>query len=115
MRKISLIFGLFSGVVSAGLLIATIPYVNSVNYRTGDLLGYTSIALSAQLVFLGVRSYRENSSGGRLGLGRGLAVGLLRGKDRWLTVVSLEGPSEVELLLEPMGFDRSKDLPKGAV
>ena len=77
MRKISLIFGLISGVVSAALLIATIPYVDSVNYRRGDILGYTSIALSALLVFLGVRSYRENSSGGTLGFGRGLAVGLL--------------------------------------
>jgi len=26
------------------------------------------------------------------------------GTDRWLTVVSPEGPGEVELLLEPMGF-----------
>ena len=30
------------------------------------------------------------------------------GKDRWLTVVSSEGPSDVELLLEPMGFDPAK-------
>lgn len=29
-------------------------------------------------------------------------------KDRWLTVVSPEGPSDVELLLEPMGFDPAK-------
>ena len=27
------------------------------------------------------------------------------GKHRWLTVVSPEGPGEIELLLEPMGFD----------
>jgi predicted enzyme related to lactoylglutathione lyase len=26
------------------------------------------------------------------------------GEDRWLTVVSPEGPDDVELLLEPMGF-----------
>ena len=77
MKKISLIFGLISGVVSAGLLIATVPYVNSVNYRKADVLGYTSIALSALLVFVGVRSYRENSRGGSLSFGRGLAVGLL--------------------------------------
>jgi len=74
--KISLSWGLLSGVVSAGLLIATIPYVNTVNYRRGDVLGYTSIAVSALLVFLGVRSYRQNSSG-RLSFGRGLAVGVL--------------------------------------
>ena len=74
-RKISLIFGLISGVVSAGLLIATIPYVNSVNYRRGDVLGYTSIALSALLVFWEVRSYREKLSSGRVSFGRGLGYG----------------------------------------
>jgi catechol 2,3-dioxygenase-like lactoylglutathione lyase family enzyme len=26
------------------------------------------------------------------------------GKDRWLTVVSPDGPEDIELLLEPMGF-----------
>jgi catechol 2,3-dioxygenase-like lactoylglutathione lyase family enzyme len=30
------------------------------------------------------------------------------GKDRWLTVVSPEGPGDVELLLEPMGFDPAR-------
>lgn len=30
------------------------------------------------------------------------------GEHRWLTVVSPEAPGEVELLLEPMGFDPAK-------
>lgn len=30
------------------------------------------------------------------------------GADRWLTVVAPEGPDDVELLLEPMGFPASK-------
>lgn len=30
------------------------------------------------------------------------------GKDRWLTVVSPEGSGDIELLLEPMGFDPAK-------
>ena len=30
------------------------------------------------------------------------------GSDRWLTVVSPEGPDDVELLLEPMGFPPAK-------
>jgi catechol 2,3-dioxygenase-like lactoylglutathione lyase family enzyme len=34
------------------------------------------------------------------------------GKDRWLTVVSPEGPSDVELLLEPMGFDPARTYQK---
>lgn len=34
------------------------------------------------------------------------------GKDRWLTVVSSETPSDVELLLEPIGFDPAKTYQK---
>jgi hypothetical protein len=43
----------------------------------GDILGYTSIALSAFVVFLGVRWFRERSNGVRLIFGQPLAVGLL--------------------------------------
>lgn len=34
------------------------------------------------------------------------------GKDRWLTVVSSATPSDVELLLEPIGFDPAKTYQK---
>ena len=77
MKKTVLTFGLISGAVSAGMMLATIPYVNSMDFRKGDILGYTSIVLSALLVFFGVRSYRENAGAGRLTFGRGFAVGLL--------------------------------------
>jgi catechol 2,3-dioxygenase-like lactoylglutathione lyase family enzyme len=36
----------------------------------------------------------------------------IKEKDRWLTVVSPEGPGDVELLLEPMGFDPAKTYQK---
>jgi predicted enzyme related to lactoylglutathione lyase len=35
-----------------------------------------------------------------------------RGGDRWLTVVSPDGPDDVELLLEPMGFPPAKTYQK---
>ena len=34
------------------------------------------------------------------------------GKDKWLTVVSPEGPAEIELLLEPMGFPPARTYQK---
>lgn len=34
------------------------------------------------------------------------------GSDRWLTVVSPEGPDDVELLLEPMGFPPARTYQK---
>lgn len=40
-----------------------------------DALGYTSIVMSALLVFFGIRSYREHAGGGRITFARGIAVG----------------------------------------
>jgi hypothetical protein len=77
MKKVVLIYGLVSGVVSAILLVATIPYINSADFRKGDVLGYASIVLTVLLVFFGVRSYRENAARAGLSFGRGFAVGIL--------------------------------------
>lgn len=77
MKKAVLTYGVISGAVSAAILVATIPFINSVNFRNADILGYTGIVLTALLVFFGVRSYRENAGGGRLTFGRAFEVGLL--------------------------------------
>ncbi len=77
MKKTVLIFGLISGAISTGILLATIHYIGSVDFRKEDILGYTSIVLSALVVFFGIRSYRENAGAGQLTFGRGVAVGLL--------------------------------------
>ncbi len=77
MKKTALIFGLISGAISAAMMLVTIPFVDKVGWEKGEILGYTSIVLSALLVFFGVRSYRENFGGGRLTFGRGFAVGIL--------------------------------------
>ncbi len=44
----------------------TIPFVDKIGFEKGEILGDTTIVLSALLVFFGVRSYRENVAGGRL-------------------------------------------------
>ena len=77
MKKTVLTFGLISGAVSAVTMLATIPFAEKLGFDKGEILGYTLIVLSALLVFFGVRSYRENASGGRLTFGRGFAVGIL--------------------------------------
>ena len=77
MKKTVLIFGLISGLISAGLLLATAPLADRIGFEKGEIIGYTTIVISALLVFFGVRSYRENVSGGRLTFGRGFAVGIL--------------------------------------
>ena len=57
-------------------MLATIPFAEAIGWQKGEILGYTTIVLSALMVFFGVRSYRENVGGGRLTFGRGFAVGI---------------------------------------
>jgi hypothetical protein len=77
MKKTVLTFGLISGALSAGLMLATVPFAEKIGFEKGEIIGYTTIVASALLVFFGIRSYRQNVAGGRLTFGRGFAVGIL--------------------------------------
>ncbi|MCC7244066.1 MAG: DUF4199 domain-containing protein [Saprospiraceae bacterium] len=77
MRQTVLRYGLISGAVSAVLMTATAMYFRShSDTGYGAILGYIGIFLSMMFIFAGVRHYREQS-GGSLGFGQGLKVGLL--------------------------------------
>ena len=82
MERTVLSFGLISGAAAILFMLATIPFIDAKALRKADVLGYSSMVLSALLVFFGIRSHRENAGAGRITFGRGLAVGLL------ITVVS---------------------------
>jgi hypothetical protein len=77
MKKTVLTFGLISGALAVGMMLATLPLINTHDFGKSDALGYTSMVLSALVVFFGVRSYRENVGAGRLTFGRGFSVGIL--------------------------------------
>lgn len=77
MKKTVLTFGLVSGAISAIMMLITIPFADKLGFNKGAIIGYTLIVVSALLIFFGIRSYRENASGGRLSFGRGSAVGIL--------------------------------------
>jgi len=77
MKKIVLTFGLISGAIAAILMIASLPFSSKIGYGAALIVGYTNLVLSALLIFFGIRSYRENVSGGRLSFARGFAVGIL--------------------------------------
>jgi hypothetical protein len=83
MKKTVLTFGLISGAISSSLmLLVTMPLADKIGFDNGEILGYTTIVLSFLLVYVGVRSYRENIGGGTITFGRALGVGLL------ITVIS---------------------------
>jgi Protein of unknown function (DUF4199) len=77
MKKTVLTFGIFSGLVLAVTMIATVPFLHKVSEGKGLIIGYTTMILAGLLVFFGIRSYRENVSGGKLTFGRAFTVGIL--------------------------------------
>jgi hypothetical protein len=79
MKKIVLTYGLISGAMLSGVMLLTIPFMHDFGNETGMVIGYTSMVLAFLLIFFGVRSYRDNVGGGRVGFARALAVGALIG------------------------------------
>jgi len=51
--------------------------MHQVSAEKGYIIGYTNIVLAGLLVFFGIRSYRENFSGGKLTFAQGFIVGIL--------------------------------------
>ena len=78
MKKVVLVFGLISGAISSALMFLTLPFMHRgvINFKNGEIIGYTAIFLSFLLVFFGIRSYRENA-GGVISFGRAFSVGIL--------------------------------------
>ena len=77
MKKTVLTFGIISGLISAVTMLATIPFMHKISGDKGLIIGYTTMVLAGLLVFFGIRSYRENVSGGKLTFARGFAVGIM--------------------------------------
>jgi len=77
MKKTVLTFGLIGGAIMAAMMFATLPFLDKIGFDKGEIVGYTTMILAFMLVFFGIRSYRENVSGGRITFGRAFAVGIL--------------------------------------
>lgn len=77
MKKTVLVFGVISGLILAGMMVATLPFLEKIGQDKGLIIGYTTMVLAGLLVYFGIRSYRENIGGGRLTFGRGFVVGIL--------------------------------------
>lgn len=77
MKKIVLTYGLIAGAILAGTFLATLPFHDAIGNEGGMLIGYTSMVLAFLLIYFGVRSYRDNLAGGRIGFLKALGVGAL--------------------------------------
>jgi|ERR1043165_11155 hypothetical protein len=77
MKRIVLTFGLISGGILAAMMLATMPFMDTIGFEHGMVVGYTSMVLAFLLVFFGIRSYRETVGNGQISFLRALGVGLL--------------------------------------
>jgi amino acid transporter len=77
MKRTPLTYGLISGALSSLMMIATAPFLHTMSFQMGLLVGYTAIVLSFLLVFFGIRSYRDHQGDGKITFARGFAVGIL--------------------------------------
>lgn len=76
MTPIVLVFGLISGLISALMMLLTMPFIERIGYEWGEILGYSTIVASGLLIFFGIRSYREKA-GGSVTFGKAFTVGIL--------------------------------------
>jgi hypothetical protein len=76
MKKTIWTWGLISGGISTAMMWLLLPFVDEIGFELGEVFGYTSLVLSALLVFFGIRSYRESVAGRRITFGRAFLVGL---------------------------------------
>lgn len=77
MKKIVWTFGLISGAILSAMMLLTMPFMDSIGFDRGLIIGYTTMVLAFLLVYFGVRSYRDNVAGGSVGFGRAFTVGSL--------------------------------------
>ncbi len=77
MRKVVLTFGLIAGGILSVMMLATLPFMDSIGFDRAEVIGYTTMVLAFLLIFFGVRSYRDNVAGGSVSFGRAFAVGAL--------------------------------------
>ncbi|HET9135707.1 MAG TPA: DUF4199 domain-containing protein [Candidatus Kapabacteria bacterium] len=77
MRKVVLTYGIIAGVIIAILMtISGTLFEFGSNFSMSLALGYASMIISLSMVFFGIRSYRDNYSGGSMTFGKGFLVGL---------------------------------------
>jgi hypothetical protein len=77
MKKTVITCGLISGAITAVMGLITMPFLDKIEASHTEVLGYTTIILSFLMVFVGIRSYRENVANGEVSFGRAFAVGIL--------------------------------------
>jgi hypothetical protein len=75
-KKIVLVFGFISGAILSAMMMGSVVFADRIGLGHSYIIGYTSMVLAFLMVYFGIRSYRDNVSGGTVTFGRAFVVGL---------------------------------------
>lgn len=78
MKRVILHYGLFSGLASMVLMLATgLIMRKSPDFENGHIYGNIGILLAMLFIFFGVKSYRDREGGGALSFSKAFQIGLV--------------------------------------
>lgn len=79
MAPIILIYGLIGGTIIAILswVLWSVCMQDLIDLDRGQLLGYASMVIALSMIFFGIKSYRDNRSGGVIKFWKAVQIGLL--------------------------------------
>ena len=79
MRKVILKFGLLAGAIISVLMVLSMVLLDKgvLNFDNSELVGYATMVIALSMVFIGIKSYRDNYQNGTIKFGKGLQIGLL--------------------------------------
>jgi hypothetical protein len=78
LKRTVLTYGFLSGAIIAVTMAITMAFHDQIGYTTtGVVIGYTTMVLAFLMVFVGIKSYRDNVAGGTIKFGKAFQVGIL--------------------------------------
>ncbi len=78
MKKVAITYGFIAGTIVSTMMFVTMSlYKGGVDLQNGEIIGYSTMIIALAMVFFGIKSYRDNYSGGVISFLKGAQVGLL--------------------------------------
>ena len=78
MKKIIWVCGIIAGIISVSWAVFGEPmFGDHMSLHTRMIFGYASMILGFSLIFVAIKNYRDNYSGGQITFGKALRIGLL--------------------------------------
>ena len=76
MKRLIWVYGIIAGLISIGWAIGFIALGNTEDFENGMIYGYAAMLIAFSLIFVAVKSFRDNQNGGVITFGKAFKIGL---------------------------------------